>query len=227
MREANIKGAIFDMDGVIFDSEKKWQEALLLANRKYGLTFDEEYRRGMCGKEESLIRAQLRADFPGLDADAYRDECAAYVRAKAESGEVDMKPGFPELIAYLRENGYRIALATSTPEPSAAKLFQCKGLDMYRVFDACAFGNEVKGRGKPNPDIFELAASRISLPCEACVVLEDSRNGIRAAVAAGAVPVMVMDLIPPDDFCLVHAHRILGNLGEGPAVLAELDRTAE
>lgn len=216
MRDKNHKdfsGIIFDMDGVIFDSELLWKKAFQLANIKFGLQFTEEYRQSCCGKDENLIRSELRAMHPSLDVDNYRDFIVRNVADTIEKYGAPIKEGFCELIDYLKLNNYKIALATSSKKERALKLFGKKNLNPLEIFNGLVFSEDVK-ISKPNPEIFLIAAYKIGIdPCN-CIVLEDSLNGIQAAKLGGFASIMVKDLIEPDEdsknFCL----SIANNLGE-------------
>jgi len=209
-----IKAIIFDMDGVIFDTESIWKRCFGETNRRFGVALDEEYRKSICGKSESVIRQELRALLPWLDADAYREDMSAGVVEAIETGAFETKKGFGEFITFCREKGYRIALATSTARNRAEKMFFMKGYDIDRLFDATAFGDEVGGRSKPDPYIFQLAAERLGVAAEHCLVIEDSINGIHAAVNGDFIPVMAVDLIEPDGYCREHCRWLVEDLEE-------------
>ncbi|MBQ8295919.1 MAG: HAD family phosphatase [Clostridia bacterium] len=210
----NVAGVIFDMDGTIFDTERVWQEVFVRANDKFGVTFSEEFRQNTCGKNEATIRAELLACYPQLDAEGYRNFIIASVEEKLARGEVDVKKGFAELIGYLKENGYKTALATSSNRSRAERLFQMKGWAMSQLFDSCVFGDDEGVKSKPDPDMFVRSAKKMGLAEERCVVLEDSINGIKAAKNGGLLPVMVIDLIAPDVYCEENCFAICNDLGE-------------
>ena len=105
-----------------------------------------------------------------------------------------MKPGAGELLEYLSAQGVNIAVASSSGRARILSNLRATGLE--RFFDAVVSGQQVE-RGKPEPDIFLLAAKEIGCPPEDCYVFEDSLNGVRAGMAAGCTTVMVPDLVPP------------------------------
>lgn len=213
-------GIIFDMDGVIFDSEVVWKNAFLLANKEFGLQFTEEYRQSCCGKDEQSIRRELKEIHHFADADNYRDFIVRTVSDTIEKDGAPLKDGFLELIDYLKRNKYKIALATSSKSERALKLFGKKKLNPSDIFDGMIFSEDVKV-SKPNPEIFLLAADKIGIAPSRCIVLEDSLNGIQAAKLGGFASIMVKDLIEPDEdaknFCLTVAN----NLGEVISYLKE------
>ena len=207
-----IKAIIFDMDGVIFDSESVWKTVFTEANERFGLQLDESYRQSTCGKSEKAIREELIQHIPTLNVDEYRDYILKGVASRIASGMFAVKQGFLELISFARRYHYRVALATSSQRQRAENMFLCKGMDEKKIFDVCIYGEDVGIKGKPNPYIFELAAQRMGVRSDECVVLEDSINGIKAAADGGFIPIMTVDLIAPDEYCLGKCKAIVNNL---------------
>lgn len=207
-------GVIFDMDGVIFDTERLWKNAFEKANIKYGLELDERYRQSTCGKSEVMIREELKNNYPSLAVDEYREFMLHDVTESIATGSFDVKNHFVELISYLKSNHIAIALATSSHKERAEKLFELKGLSISGIFDAAVFSEDVGRRSKPDPYIFLKAAERISINPENCYVLEDSVNGIEAAARGGFLPIMVVDLIEPNDYCESNTQAIIRDLIE-------------
>lgn len=196
MRDSNKIGFIFDMDGVIFDSERIWKEGFFAANKKFGLNFTESERQSYCGKDESSIRRQISKEYPYLNADEYRDFIIEYVNDIIERAGAEIKTGFFELVNWLKQNNFAVGLATSSKKERAFKMFLKKGLDPCVIFDAIVCGDDVKV-SKPNPEIFLKTAEELNCMPVRCTVLEDSPNGIEAARRAGMDAVIVKDLITP------------------------------
>ena len=207
-------GVIFDMDGVIFDTERLWKDAFEKANIKYGLDLDEQYRQSTCGKSEIMIREELRNNYPLLAVDEYREFMLQDVKDSIASGNFEVKSHFAELITYLKTNHIVLALATSSHKERAEKLFALKGLSITDIFDAAVFSEDVGSRSKPDPYIFLKAAEQIGIAPKNFCVLEDSINGIEAASKGGFVPIMVVDLIEPDDYCKSNTKAIVKDLIE-------------
>lgn len=216
-----IRAVIFDMDGVIFDTERLWQKAFTYANEKYGLGLTEEYRQSTCGKSEDLIRKDLREAFPDLDVATYRNDMLTFVKESVENGDFNVNDGFEKTINALKADGYKIALATSSRRERAKKMFRVKNLKEDEIFDAEVFGEEVGEKSKPDPYIFLLAAEKLDLRPDECCVVEDSINGIQGATAGGFLPIMAVDLIAPDEFCKKNA-KIICKLSEILRVLEEV-----
>ena len=207
-RSPKITAVIFDMDGVIFDTESLWKKAFLAANNKFAVDISEEYRQGMCGKNEKLVRDELRVHRPSLDVDAYRDYMLQSVNHDISVGNFEIKPFFKETIEFLKSKGIKIALATSSHKARAEMLFKLKEMEIAGIFDAAIYAEDALGKSKPDPYMFLEAAKRLGEEPSNSIVVEDSLNGIEAAVKGGFVPVMAIDLISPNDFAKEHAHII-------------------
>lgn len=206
-----ITAVIFDMDGVIFDTESLWKKAFLAANKKFEVDISEEYRHGMCGKNEKLVRDELRVHRPNLDVDAYRDFMLESVNHDIRVGDFKMKPFFKETIDFFKSKGIKIALATSSHKARAEMLFKLKEMEIAGIFDAAIYAEDALGKSKPDPYMFLEAAKKLGQDPSNSIVVEDSINGIEAAVRGCFVPVMAVDLIPPNSFAKEHAH-IIGDL---------------
>ena len=127
----------------------------------------------------------------------------------ASDGRLAKKPGVEELLKYLKENGFKVGLASSTQEATVRRQISEGGLLKY--FDQIIGGDMVK-RSKPEPDIFLEACRRLESEPERCYVIEDSYNGIRAAHAAGMHPIMVPDLMEPTEEMRGLAEKIFESL---------------
>ena len=185
---------IFDMDGLMFDTEslnlKAWQEA----GKKHGFDITEEFFSQCVGAAVPTTRRLMLEEFgPGFDFDAVREDRIAWAFAWIDEHGMPEKPGLRELLSWLEAEGIRKAIATSS-----SRSF----VDFYlehtppMKFDVIATWEQGM-QGKPAPDIFLSAAGTLGAAPVDCVVLEDSHNGIRAAHAAGMKPVMVPDRLPP------------------------------
>lgn len=214
-----MKTVIFDMDGVIFDSEQAvfagWQE---LAN-KYGFKdLEIPYRR--CIGVNAAASRQIFLDFYGEDFpyDQYCAEQSRNYHAKYDNGNLPMKKGVRELMTALKEEGYQTAIASSTRTAVVKHQIEAAGLLQY--FD-CIIGGDMVEKSKPNPDIFLKAAEKLGGPVREMYVIEDSYNGIRAAHSAGMIPIMVPDMLPPNEEMKEKAAYILENLSEVKKLLCK------
>ena len=192
-----VGAVIFDMDGVIFDSEtlvlKCWKE---VAERHEVRNVEEVCRK--CLGTNSVVSKQIFLKYYGQDFpyDEYKAEMSEVFFSYASGGRLEKKPGVEELLKYLKEKGIKVALASSTREAVVKKELTEGGLITY--FDEIICGDMVK-RSKPEPDIFLEAGRRLGAEPKRCYVIEDSYNGIRAAQAAGMHPIMVPDLMEPTE----------------------------
>lgn len=202
---------IFDMDGVIFDSERAYIEAYKKLAPKYGMDdFDVVHRA--CMDSIGVTRQKTKEIFFSyvgheFDYDSYRED----VQHELNMIEYEIKPGVFALFDWLKETGARIALASSTREVSVRKSLGHAGLTEY--FDQIVCGDMVS-HSKPHPEIFLTAAARLGADPATCYIIEDSYNGIRAAHAAGAHPIMVPDILQPDEEIRGLAEVVLPSLIE-------------
>ena len=210
----NNKAIIFDLDGLIFNTEDLWKEGFEVITKKYQLPLDEEYRKTICGQSEEAIVKQLNELFPDLDAVKYRKEIAEYYLSQVESGHYILKEGFFELIEAARAKGYKLALATSNIRWRMEKIFNNKGIDPYQIFDSTITISEIGSRTKPDPFIFLKAAEMLDVDPKNSFVLEDSLNGIEAAVRGNFKPVMIIDLIEPNEYAEKNCQKIVNTMLE-------------
>ncbi len=208
----SIKGAVFDMDGLMFDTENltyKLQRDILA---EAGLEFSLDDYKKTIGKRLADLPVLFYDLFgESYDFDRFRLECRnAYIKYTEEYG-VPVKDGLFELLDKLKEKDIKIALATSTTRRSAERTLKIAGVFDY--FDELVCAEDVKN-GKPDPEPFLKAAEKLSLEPSECMALEDSVNGIKSAYLAGMKTVMVPDLIEPDDEIKAMCDLVLGSLNE-------------
>lgn len=200
---------IFDMDGVIFDTERLLLESWTPVAEAHDVHGIVETLRSCIGRNEvstrEIIFERFGEDFP---LDEYQEEVRAVFREKAANG-IPEKAGARELLAELAAARVPLALASSTREEVVRRELAEAGLLQH--FDAVIGGDRIE-RGKPAPDIFLKAAELLGKRPEECFVIEDSPNGIRAAAAAGMTPLMVPDQLQPDEQIRALAHRVFDSL---------------
>lgn len=217
-----IKAVIFDMDGVLFDTERIAVQSWEKAGLELGVSGMGAIVPNVLGftreSSEAVVKEKIGADFP---YDAFRTRVHDHSFAYFDTNGVPVKDGVEEALVWLRENGYKTAVATSTRRESAMHHFVQTGLVGY--FDDFVCGGEVT-RGKPAPDTFLLAAEKLKIAPERCVVVEDSPNGLKAAKAAGTIPVMVPDLVAPNaKLAKLYAYTI-ESLRYLPRLLTEMEK---
>lgn len=195
--DRNINGAIFDMDGLMLDTEKLlvrfWREAA--AEYGYSMTDQNVFEIRSLSRKYSvpLLKSIFGEEFPFSEV---RNRRIVLMNDYIDKYGFEVKKGLYELLDYLKVNGYRIAVATATARERAENYL--KKIDVYSYFDAVICGDMVTN-GKPEPDIYLTASGELGLPPEECAAFEDSPNGIRSAYAAGCKVIMIPDLTQPDD----------------------------
>lgn len=188
---------IFDMDGLMFDTEKLSLRAWEKAGKELGYNIDENIIAGARGLNSQDTVPYFQKYFgKSFPYSAVREIHSAYFEEYIQKNGIPVKKGLYELIDFLETQSIPKAVATSTARKKAERC-----LELGRVkdrFDLIVCGDEVL-RGKPEPDIFLKAADKLKYPPENCIVLEDSENGLRAALKAGMLPICVPDLAEPSE----------------------------
>jgi HAD superfamily hydrolase (TIGR01509 family) len=211
---------IFDMDGLMLDTEplaaRAWDEAAAAL----GVEFDTALARSMIGRNWAdcctLVRARYDAPYP---VEALLSTWHVAYDALVEREGLTIKPGLPELIDWLDAHAIARAVATSTRRVRAQAKLERTGL--WARVHALVGGDEVE-RGKPEPDIFLRAAALLRIEPAQCLVLEDSEPGVLAALACGMVAVMVPDLHPPSPALVAAGVTVVPSLHDALAHLARL-----
>lgn len=218
-----IKAVIFDMDGLMIDTEKLLVKYWLEAARHYGCPMKREHILGIRSLAAKYAIPKLQAEL-GKDFDYYkvRSLRIQLMNAHIEQYGVEEKPGLGELLEFLKAGGYRTAVATATDLERTKRYLGSLGRLEYFDQIVCA---QMVENGKPAPDIYLEAAARLQIEPAACMALEDSPNGILSAYRAGMYPVMVPDLSGPDDETAKLLYRCVPNLSEVIPVLQAMEQS--
>lgn len=171
-----VSGCIFDMDGLLFDTERIFQD----------------YWRVIAAERGIVLADSFITEITGTSGEIQKDCKERVLRHLAK--DVPVKTGAVEILGRCRMLGIKTAVASSSPLRQIKNNLENAGME--NCFDALVSGDEVE-RGKPAPDIFLLAAKRIGIPPGECTVFEDSPHGIEGALRAGMKAVMIPDLLPP------------------------------
>ncbi|MFC3550399.1 HAD family hydrolase [Lysobacter cavernae] len=206
---------LFDMDGLMIESERALLQCWRQASQRLGLALDDELWLSFVGLPDRTCVELLRARLPEPQVQALLQHCHARYDVQVEAG-LPLKPGVLELLALLAQRGLPRAVVTSTRRERALQKLQRCGLLAH--FDTVVTGSDVV-HAKPAPDIYLLAAQRLGVAPSQCVVLEDSVPGVRAALAAGMTPIQVPDLVMPDAAVRALGHRIVDSLLQARALL--------
>ena len=207
---------LFDMDGLLIESERVLLECWRIAARERALDLDDALWLSMIGLHEAACRQLLVDRVGAAHAQGLVDGLEAHYGLRVQSG-LPVKADAAGVLAWLARRGVPRAVATSTAHARALLKLERAGL--LRYFDAVACGDEVD-QPKPAPDVYLLAARRLGVDPRRCVVLEDSAPGVRAALAAGMTPIQVPDLVEPDAGTRALGHRIVPSLRHARALLA-------
>lgn len=192
-----IRGVLFDMDGLVLDTEKLYSRFWMEACHFYGFPMTYEQSLKMRAANSRLGAENLRRFFgAAVDYKAIHSKRVELMGAFIEANGVEPKPGIYELLDFLDER--RIPAAITSSSPKERIMEHLSSLGLYHRFTAICSGYDVPN-GKPAPDIYLHGAASLGLPPEACLALEDAPLGIEAAFRAGCVPVMVPDQDQPDE----------------------------
>lgn len=216
----NIKAVLFDMDGLMVDTESLATEAFIHSAKKQGYDMTKEETLMVLGFTTKSIYEFWENYFKNSDVSGKQlvDDHYKYIENVLFTTGPKKMPYIEELLRYLKENNYKVAVASSSNMNHIINNMEKTGLKKY--IDGFASGAEVKN-GKPAPDVFLLAAERLGVEPKKCLVLEDSKAGVIAGSSAGAKVIMVPDMFKPDDECKEKAYKIVNNLGEVINMLEE------
>lgn len=209
-RDRNICGLVFDMDGLLFDSERIVQRSWELAGTSLGYPHMGEciyHTLGMnLDGRNAYFRKHIGEDFPCSEFAQHARE--QFYQIVSREG-LPVKPGALELLEYAKEKGYRIGIATSSRREYAWNNLKQAGIFSY--FDGGVYGDMVS-RAKPDPEIYLRACGCLDLPPRTCMALEDAPAGIRSAHCAGLLTVAVPDLVQPPEEIRPMIFRICSTL---------------
>ena len=188
-----LNAALFDMDGLLLDSENVYAIGLKEVGRELGYTITDEVLALTIGADQATIDACFGRDNPTYDGDTMRRALGVWLRRNGYDQKMPLKPYALEILQNLTARGVQCALVTNTSRTIAEPYMRNVG--MWTFFGATVTG-DLGLPGKPAPDVYLRAAKLLGVSIARCAVVEDSYNGLRAGRAAGAVTIMVPDMIP-------------------------------
>ncbi len=197
MHDFKIKGAIFDMDGLMIDTEKLylrfWKQAA--ADFGYDMKDRHVFAIRSLARKYSVIKLKsfFGEDFPTEEVRKRRTEL---INAHIKKYGIEVKSGLFQLLGYLKKNNIKLAVATATKRERTLAYLRMIKAENY--FDAIICGDMIEN-GKPDPDIYLTASAQLGLTPHECAAFEDSPNGIKSAFSAGCHTIMIPDMTPPED----------------------------
>lgn len=221
-----VKAVLFDMDGVLFDTERMYLERLLLIMRDYGYEMTRAFFIGTLGVPVSACRDMYfrtyGEDFP---YEAVYTRLFEDVRGYVKKHGTPLKAGAAECLRALKARGLSMALATSAPRFAVEDYFSAlPEVDGLLLGKVC--GDEVE-RGKPDPEIFQKAARLAGFDPSLCLGVEDSPSGLKAIRASGAHAVMIPDLLPYTDELKPYVDTVLQSIAALPPLIDSLNGTTQ
>ncbi len=216
-----VEAVIFNMDGLLVDTEKLAMRALAVAACNMGVDVPEAFRHSLIDMPAGQSR-RMAGDpgSPGFPVQAYFESADRYMSEAIEAGELRPKPGARELLAWLEGQGVPKAVATRSGRARAEHHLWMAGI--YRYFEVVVTCDDF-GRGEPHPDAYLCAAERLGALPSRCLALESSHNGVRAAHGAGMQVVMVPDVLGPTNEMQAKCEAVVPDLHAVRELLGQTD----
>lgn len=216
-----IKAVIFDMDGLMIDSERVTFESYQEVLKPMGLTMSEEFYVTLLGKPVKGIFERFYNvygnDFPIEDV---IEECHNVMAKRFETYGVPIKKGLKELLYYLKKNNYKTIVATSSNRDRVDIILKQAGITQY--FDDSICGDEVS-HGKPDPEVFLKSCRKLNVSTDQAIVLEDSESGIAASYNAHIKVICIPDMKYPEKQYQQMTYKILDNLENVIPIIKDLN----
>jgi HAD superfamily hydrolase (TIGR01509 family) len=211
-----VEAALFDMDGLLIDTEAVYIEAYGAAARAMGLEMSLALCHSMIGVPSRECEAMIQDHFgPDFRVDHFQGLFDEHAKRVLDA-HVPVKPGAAEILGYLAGRSLPMAIATSSRATTVQRHLGRAGLLGH--FKAIATRYDVE-RGKPHPDVYLEAARRLGVVPERCIAFEDSNVGLAAAHAAGTMAIMVPDIVPPTDEVRAKCLAVLPDLNAALGLL--------
>ncbi len=202
------KGVIFDMDGLLFDTEAVWQRNWSRAAADMGIDLPEAFRKEICGTSGEIMKRVIEKYYSVDDGTEIMQNVINGVHSDLKDN-VPEKPGLHEILEHFRNKGMKMAVASSSSQAQIES--NCRNAGILEYFDALVSGAQI-GKSKPAPDIFLAAAEKIGIAPEDCYVFEDAFNGVQAGYAAGSAVIMIPDMTAPTDEIRAMTYAVYDNL---------------
>jgi len=207
----NHKAVIFDLDGVLVDTGQFHRQAWYELTRQEGWPFSDEFFSKTFGMQNHLILPLLAGRQMSAEEIKYYSDWKEACYRRLNEGRLQLLPGARELLGELKQNGFKLAIGTSTPPENLQ--FIMKHTRIADFFDAFVDAADVQ-RSKPDPDTFLKAAAKLNMDPARCVVVEDAPAGVQAGKAGGMPVIAVTNTRPAEELAAAGADRIIASLTE-------------
>lgn len=191
-----IKAVIFDMDGTMLDTEHVKEEGLKYVGESLNVKIDDQTLTQIRGTNNKRLKEILCNKFEGLDVDKLLDMREKYVEKYFENHPIEPKKGLLELLEFLKNHDYKMAVASSSNLEVIKKYL--KKVGVFDYFDII-IGGDLVTKGKPDPEIYSKCIEQLNLSKEECIGVEDTANGVLSIHRAGMKPIMIPDLEKPSE----------------------------
>ncbi len=206
------KAVIFDMDGLLLDTERVCFEGFTYARQHFALSESPETFLSCVGLRADASNRIVQDSLDNvISLNTFNAEWSKHIRAQL-AREIPLKQGALQLIQLLASKGYPMGVATSTRTSQARSHLESAGLLPHLT---CIIGGDLVENGKPDPEVYHKAAKHLGVKAEDCIAFEDSETGTKAAVASGARTVQIPDLIQPSASFAKHGQLIAPTILEG------------
>lgn len=207
-----VKAVIFDMDGLMVDTEPVGNMICVESNKKFGYVITENMLFDLIGRNVQSAKLYFKEVFgDDYPYDEIRKENARLRKEYYKTHKIEVKPGLYQLLDYLKNSGIKMAVASSTVSETVLK--NLKDIHVEHYFD-CIIGGEQIENGKPAPDIFLKALELLDVKNNEAVVLEDSKNGILASFDAGIPVICIPDIVKHTKDTLEKTYMVLDSLDQ-------------
>lgn len=219
-----VRGVIFDVDGVLFDTEGLEMQCAKIIAEKMGVCLKDDIFIDSCSATNEVYENRLKKEFgEAFDFEYFDREVYGLMDESIEKHGIPVKEGVYGLLTFLKVNKIKAAIASSSSKSRVLWYLSKSNLTQY--FDSICCGDMVM-RSKPFPDVYQAAAASLGLPVNECLAIEDSRNGIISAVTAGCITIMVPDITPVDETMWSMCFRVLNNLDNVSEVITYINQDA-